>query len=125
MTTGNYDVLTIYGIPNCDTCRNARKWLYKKSVQYCFHDFRSDGLDIETLTRWADRTDWQKLLNTRSLTWRKVPQAERESMTMGGAISLMLVQPTLIKRPVLECEDCIAIGFSPEQYENLALQTGD
>ena len=125
MTTRIYDVLTIYGIPNCDTCRNARKWLDQKSVAHRFHDLRVDGLDIETLTRWADRTDWQKLLNTRSLTWRKVPQAERESITMGSAISLLLMQPTLIKRPVLESEEFIAIGFSPEQYENLKLQTDD
>ena len=118
-------MLTIYGIPNCDTCRNARKWLDQKSVAHRFHDLRVDGLDIETLTRWADRTDWQKLLNTRSLTWRKVPQAERESITMGSAISLLLMQPTLIKRPVLESEEFIAIGFSPEQYENLKLQTDD
>jgi arsenate reductase len=125
VTTRNYDVLTIYGIPNCDTCRNARKWLDQKSVAHHFHDFRVDGLDIETLTRWADRSDWQALLNTRSLTWRKVPQAERESITMGSAISLMLVQPTLIKRPVLECDDFIAVGFSPEKFENLMLQSSD
>ena len=88
-------------------------------MPYQFHDVRVDGLDIETLTRWADRTDWQELLNTRSLTWRKVPQADREGITMGGAVSLMLVQPTLIKRPVLECAQFVAIGFSPEQYEKL------
>ena len=86
-------------------------------MQHRFHDLRVDGLDIETLTRWADRTDWQELLNTRSLTWRKVPQADREGISKGSAISLMLVEPTLIKRPVLECEDYIAIGFSPGQYE--------
>jgi len=112
-------LLTIYGIPNCDTCRNARKWLDKTSVPYRFHDLRVDGLDIETLTRWADRTDWQELLNTRSLTWRKVPQTDREGITIGSAIAMMLMQPTLIKRPVLECEEFIAVGFSPEQYEKL------
>lgn len=109
-------MLTIYGIPNCDTCRKARKWLDQKSVQYRFHDLRVDGLDVETLTRWADRADWQELLNTRSRTWRKIPQSDREDLSKGSAISLMLVQPTLIKRPVLECEAFIAIGFSPEQY---------
>lgn len=112
-------MLTLYGIPNCDSCRKARKWLDQQSKQYRFHDLRADGLDIETLTRWADRTDWQQLLNTRSLTWRKVPQDDREGITMGSAISLMLVQPTLVKRPVLEAEEFVAIGFSPEQYEKL------
>jgi arsenate reductase len=125
VTTRNYDVLTIYGIPNCDTCRNARKWLDQKSVPHRFHDFRVDGLDIETLTRWADRSDWQELLNTRSLTWRKVPQAERESITMVRAFPLMLVKPTFITRPVLEYDDFVAVGFSPEQYENLRLQSSD
>ncbi len=113
-------MLTLYGIPNCDSCRKARKWLEQNSVQYHFHDIRVDGLDIETLTRWEDRTDWNELLNTRSLTWRKVPQADREGMTMGRAVSMMLEQPTLIKRPVLESTEYVAIGFSPEQYDELA-----
>ena len=109
----------MYGIPNCDTCRKARKWLEQKSIPYEFHDLRVDGLNIEMLTRWTDRTDWQALLNTRSLTWRKVPQADREAITMGSALSLMLVQPTLIKRPVLESQAVIAIGFTPTQYQEL------
>jgi len=119
MINRDNNVLTIYGIPNCDTCRKARKWLEQNSVQHHFHDVRVDGLDIETLTRWADRTDWKELLNTRSLTWRKIPQADREDIAMGSAISLMLMQPTLIKRPILESEEFIAIGFTPEQYEKL------
>jgi len=109
----------MYGIPNCDTCRKARKWLEQKSIAYEFHDLRVDGLTIEMLTRWTERTDWQALLNTRSQTWRKVPQADREAITMGSALSLMLVQSTLIKRPVLESQAIIAIGFTPAQYEEL------
>ena len=112
-------MLTMYGIPNCDTCRKARKWLEQKSIAYEFHDLRVDGLKIEMLTRWTERTDWQALLNTRSQTRRKVPQADREAITMGSALSLMLVQPTLIKRPVLESQAVITIGFTPAQYEEL------
>ena len=112
-------MLTMYGIPNCDTCRKARKWLEQESIPYEFHDLRVDGLTIEMLTRWTERTDWQALLNTRSQTWRKVPQADREAITMGSALSLMLTQPTLIKRPVLESQTVIAIGFTPAQYEEL------
>lgn len=112
-------MLTMYGIPNCDTCRKARKWLEEKSIPCEFHDLRVDGLDIEMLTRWTDRSDWQTLLNTRSQTWRKIPQGDREAITMGSALSLMLVQPTLIKRPVLESTTIHAIGFTPAQYEAL------
>lgn len=114
-------MLTIYGITNCDTCRKARKWLDQQSVPHQFHDLRVDGLDAETIARWAERTDWQELLNTRSLTWRKVPQADREDITRGSAIALMLEQPTLVKRPVLESAELIVVGFSPEQYEKLSI----
>jgi Spx/MgsR family transcriptional regulator len=112
-------VLTIYGIPSCDTCRNARKWLTEHDREHRFHDLRQDGLDMEMLERWTGTLDWEKLLNTRSLTWRKVPEVDRAGMTVNRAMALMLDQPTLVKRPVLEWDDHVEVGFSPAGYEKI------
>lgn len=112
-------MLTIYGIPSCDTCRKARKWLTEQAKEHKFHDLRADGLDLEMLDRWARTLDWQKLLNTRSLTWRKIPEVDRAGMTKSRAMALMLEQPTLVKRPVLECDEFVAVGFSAANYERI------
>ena len=108
-------MLTIYGIPSCDSCRNARKWLTENGKDYQFHDLRTDGLDMEMLQRWTDTLDWQKILNTRSLTWRKVPEVDRAGMTANKAMALMLDQPTLVKRPVLECDDIVGSDYNYER----------
>ena len=113
------DLLTLYGIGSCDTCRKARKWLNDRSHAHEFHDLRKDGLDMQTLERWASRTNWEKLLNTRSLTWRKIPEVDRADMSKSKALASMLEQPTLVKRPVLECSKFISVGFSPDHYKNI------
>jgi arsenate reductase len=110
------DAITLYGIGSCDTCRKARKWLDEESRDHHYHDLRTDGLDIATLERWAKRISWQELLNKRSLTWKKLPDVARADMTEGKALASMLEHPTLVKRPVLDCKDFIAVGFSPENY---------
>ena len=112
-------MLTIYGIPSCDSCRNARKWLTEHGKEHQFHDLRADGLDMEMLQRWTETLDWQKILNTRSLTWRKVPEVDRAGMTVNKAMALMLDQPTLVKRPVLEDENIVEVGFSPANYKKI------
>jgi arsenate reductase len=112
-------VLTLYGIRSCDTCRKAQKWLERKSIDFRFHDLRDDGLDIQMLERWSARIDWQKLLNTRSLTWRKVPEVDRANMTQNRAFLSMIEHPTLVKRPVLEHRRFLVVGFSPEHYEKI------
>lgn len=109
-------MLTIYGIPNCDTCKKARKWLEGNSIEHRFHDLRSDGLDKTMLARWAEHTDWQTLLNTRSTTWRSIPEPERQDINEKRALKLMLAHPTLIKRPVLESGKNVLVGFSAETY---------
>ena len=114
--------LTMHGIASCDTCRKARKWLDEHDVDYELHDLRDDGLDIQTLERWSDRVEWQSLLNTKSLTWRRLPEVDRANVTRDRALALMLDQPTLVKRPVLEHRKFVAVGFSPEQYEELLCQ---
>jgi arsenate reductase len=111
--------LTFHGIASCDSCRKARKWLDAHGVVYRVHDLREDGLDIQTLERWSDRVDWQELLNTKSLTWRRLPEVDRANVTRDRAFALMLDHPTLVKRPVLEHRKFVAVGFSPEKYEEI------
>ena len=108
---------TLYGIASCDSCRKARKWLDANNIEYEYHDIRIDGLAIQMLERWSDRIEWKKMLNTRSLTWRKIPETDRGDLTKDKALALMMQHNTLVKRPVLECDEFIALGFSPDNYE--------
>lgn len=109
-------MLTVYGIKSCDTCRKARKYLAENDIEFRFHDVRDDGLDIQMLERWAGRIEWEKLLNRQSLTWRKIPEVDRENITKNKAFALMLDQPTLMKRPVLEAPQFMAVGFSEKRF---------
>lgn len=109
-------MITLFGIPNCDSCRDARRWLDKNSVAYQLHDLRADGLELIDVHRWADRVGWKMLLNTRSKTWRTIPQAERDNIDSGRALTLMYQEPTLIKRPVLEAGNVVLVGFSADEY---------
>ena len=111
-------MLTVYGIKSCDTCRRARKYLAEHDVEFRFHDVRDDGLDIQMLERWAGRIDYEKLLNRKSLTWRKIPEVDRTGMTKDRAFALMLDQPTLLKRPVMESPQFIAVGFSENRFND-------
>jgi len=112
-------LLKLFGITSCDSCRKARKWLKENSHDAQYHDLRIDGLEVQTLERWMKVLDWQKLLNTRSLTWRKIPEVDRAGMTKKRAISLIVEHPTLLKRPVLESAEFVAVGFSPANYEKI------
>ena len=109
-------MLTVFGIKSCDTCRKARKYFAEKDIEYQFHDVRDDGLGIQMLERWAARIDWTKLLNKQSLTWRKVPEVDRDDMTQDRAFALIIENPTLLKRPVLESDTFIAVGFSEQRF---------
>lgn len=109
-------MLTIYGIPNCDSCKKARKWLDTNSVSYRFHDLRLDGLDGTMLARWAKSAGWQNLLNTRSTTWRGLAVSAKHDLDEERAMELMLQHPTLIKRPVLENMETVIVGFSADTY---------
>ena len=111
-------MLTVYGIKSCDTCRKARKYFAEHDIEHQFHDLRDDGLDIQMLERWSSRIEWTKLLNKQSLTWRKVPEADREGINKDRAFALMLANPTLIKRPVLESDAYMAIGFSEKRFSD-------
>ena len=117
-------MLTVFGIKSCDTCRKARKYLAENDIEFRFHDVRDDGLDIQMLERWADRIEWEKLLNRKSLTWRKLPEADRVDMTKDRAFATMLHHPTLVKRPVLEHPAFFAVGFSEKRFGDFLARAG-
>ncbi|MGI9220906.1 MAG: arsenate reductase [Woeseiaceae bacterium] len=109
-------MLTIYGIKSCDSCRAARKFLEAREIEFRFHDLREQGLDIQMLERWSDRLGWERLLNKKSLTWRKIPEVDRNDMSRNKALAAMIERPTLVKRPVLESKEFIAVGFSEKRF---------
>lgn len=109
-------MLVVYGIKSCDTCSKARKYLSEHNIEFRFHDLRDDGLDIQMLERWSQRMGWQRLLNKQSLTWRKIPEVDRNDMTQDKALAAMLENPTLVKRPVIESKKFIAVGFSEKRF---------
>ncbi|MCH9694478.1 MAG: Spx/MgsR family RNA polymerase-binding regulatory protein [Gammaproteobacteria bacterium] len=111
-------MLTVYGIKSCDTCRKARKYFAENDIEFTFHDVRDDGLDIQMLERWSVRVDWLQLLNKKSLTWRKIPEVDRNDMSKEKAFSLMIENPTLVKRPVLESSQFMAVGFSEKRFSD-------
>jgi len=110
---------TIYGIKNCDTMKNARAWLESKKIAYHFHDYKSAGIDKATLESWVTRLGWQGLINRAGTTFRKLPQADKEDLTERKAVALMMAQPSLIKRPVLDARGKLTVGFKPEEYKAL------
>ena len=112
-------MLTVYGIQSCDICRKARKYLTEQEIEFRFHDVRDDGLEIQMLERWAARIDWEKLLNRRSLTWRKIPEVDRNNIDRDKALALILERPTLLKRPVLEASKFLAVGFSADRFAEI------
>ncbi len=109
----------IYGIPNCDTIRKARRWLDAHDIDFRFHDYKKEGASVQQLSEWAHRVGWEKLLNRRGTTWRKLSDAEKSDVTEAQAIALMSAHPSLIKRPVLVSHDQIEVGFSEQRYESL------
>ncbi|HVY82159.1 MAG TPA: ArsC family reductase [Steroidobacteraceae bacterium] len=109
--------ITIYGIKNCDTMKKARAWLDGYGVGYHFHDYKVAGIDAERLQRWAAKAGWETLLNRSGTTFRKLADEQKANLTERKAIALMLEQPSLIKRPVLELGDTLLVGFKPEIYE--------
>jgi len=108
---------TIYGIKNCDTMKKARAWLDKHKVDYAFHDYKSAGIERAKLETWAKKAGWETLLNRAGTTFKKLPDKDKEGLSEKKAIALMLKQPSMIKRPVLELGGGkLLVGFKPEQY---------
>ena len=108
--------ITIYGIKNCDTMKKARAWLDDHGVAYGFHDYKVQGIDRVRLEGWAGKVGWEALLNRAGTTFRKLPEKDKEGLTEKKAIALMLAQPSMIKRPVLETKGKLLVGFKPQIY---------
>jgi arsenate reductase len=108
--------ITIYGIKNCDTMKKARLWLDSHGVAYSFHDYKAEGIERERLVRWAKQVGWETLLNRAGTTFRKLDDADKERLSETKAIALMLAQPSMIKRPVLDIGGKLLVGFEPGIY---------
>jgi arsenate reductase len=108
--------ITIYGIKNCDTMKKARAWLDQRKIKYAFHDYKAQGIDRADLERWIGAVGWEVLINRAGTTFRALPEAEKQDLDVRKAIALMLAQPSMIKRPVLDIGGSLHVGFKPEAY---------
>ncbi|OSI60886.1 ArsC family reductase [Bradyrhizobium canariense] len=106
----------IYGIKNCDTMKKARAWLDCHGVAYAFHDYKTAGVEKDKLKQWSEKVGWETLLNRAGTTFKKLPDADKEGLSEKKALALMLAQPSMIKRPVLEVGGKLLVGFKPEIY---------
>ena len=111
--------VTIYGIKNCDTMKKARAWLDGRGIAHEFHDYKTAGIGRAQLEGWARAVGWETLLNRAGTTFRALPEREKDALTEKKAIALMMAQPSMIKRPVLDIDGKLLVGFKPEQYEGV------
>jgi arsenate reductase len=109
--------ITIYGIKNCDTMKKARSFLEKAGIAYAFHDYKTAGIDKAHLDRWSKAVGWETLLNRAGTTFRKLPENDKQNLTAARAVKLMLAQPSMIRRPVLETGRTLLVGFRPDEYK--------
>ncbi|MDO9473971.1 MAG: ArsC family reductase [Caulobacter sp.] len=108
--------VTLHGIKACDTMKKARTWLDGQGIAYAFHDYKAVGIDAATLKAWAAKVGWEVLLNRSGTTFRSLPDAEKQGLNEDRAIALMVAQPSMIKRPVLDVDGALVVGFSPDRY---------
>jgi len=108
--------VTLYGIRNCDTMKKARAWLDAHRVEYVFHDYKSAGINEKRLCRWCAELGWETVLNRNGTTFRKLPEADRQNLNERKAVDLMLAQPSMIKRPILDLGQQLLVGFKPDEY---------
>jgi arsenate reductase len=113
--------VTIYGIKNCDTMKKARAWLAENNVAADFHDYKTAGIDAARLTRWIETAGWENILNRSGTTFRKLPDHAKSDLDAAKATALMFDQPSMIKRPVIECPGGLLVGFAPDQYARALL----
>lgn len=112
-------MITLYGIPNCDTMKKARRWLEANGVAYTFHDYKKLGVPEKNLRSWVKQAGWEAVFNKRGTTWRKLDDDVRNAIDTESAISIMLEHPAIIKRPVLESGRQLLIGFKENDYQQL------
>lgn len=111
--------MIIYGISNCDTVKKAKNWLDKHNIDYQFHDFRQQGLDKKIIDGWLKTVAWDKILNKRSTSWRNLDPSIQQTINESNVVDLLIENPTLIKRPVMDVNDTITIGFNSDTYEGI------
>ena len=109
-------MITLYGIPNCDTVKKARVWLGQNGVEHAFHDYKKTGIDRSRLEGWVAELGWETVLNRAGTTFRALPDADKAGLDAAKAVELMLAQPSMIKRPILDLGDRRIAGFKPEIY---------
>ncbi|MES9974678.1 ArsC family reductase [Candidatus Thiodiazotropha sp. LNASS1] len=112
-------MVKLYGIPNCDTMKKARRWLDEHGIAYQFHDYKKVGVDEKLLRQWVARVGWEALLNRRGMMWRKLDDSVKAEINEENAIRIMLETPSIIKRPVLETDKTLNVGFTEEAYSRL------
>ncbi|MBX3563947.1 MAG: ArsC family reductase [Sphingomonas sp.] len=113
--------VTIYGIKNCDTMKKARAWLAENGIAANFHDYKVSGIDAARLAHWVDSAGWERILNRAGTTFRKLPDDAKTGLDAARAMALMLEQPSMIKRPVVEYPGGLLIGFKPDEYARTLL----
>jgi arsenate reductase len=109
--------ITIHGIRNCSTMHKACAWLDARGVAYAFHDYKVSGIDWETLDTWVRKVGWETLLNKAGMTFRKLPESDKAGLNVAKAMMLMQASPSMIKRPVLDIDGALLVGFKPADYE--------
>lgn len=109
-------MITVYGIPNCDTVKKARVWLAEKGVYFAFHDYKKSGIDAPRVARWCDAAGWEKVLNRAGTTFKKLPDADKVDLDQDKAVALMVSQPSMIKRPIVEHPGGLLVGFKPDEW---------
>lgn len=114
--------ITLYGIPNCDSVKKARRWLDDNGCEYAFHDYKKAGIEPATLGTWADRLGWETLLNRRGTTWRRLDEADRQDLDQARAIALLQANTSLIKRPIVVAGDELLVGFDETLWRRLLLR---
>ena len=112
-------MITVFGIKNCDTIKKARNWLTDQGIEYQFHDFRANGIDRDRIETWIQQAGWETVLNRRGTTWRKLDPSIQEATTSDNVAALLAEHPAMIKRPVLDNDGVITIGFKAEQYQTI------
>ncbi|HVR90724.1 MAG TPA: arsenate reductase [Novosphingobium sp.] len=108
--------ITVYGIPNCDTVKNGRNWLDAQGIAYAFHDYKKLGADHAQLARWIEQAGWEKVLNRAGTTFRKLPDADKTEIDAAKAAQLMAVHSSAIKRPIVEHDGGLLVGFDAAEW---------
>jgi Spx/MgsR family transcriptional regulator len=112
-------MITLYGISNCDTIKKAKKYLTENNIEFTFHDYRKEGVNTQMVAEFADKLDWEQLVNKRGTTYRALSDEQKQNLTKQNAIELLVEQPAMIKRPVLVNGSDFHLGFKAAQYDEI------